>query len=146
MIVLVTDKSIMWSKLPNNAFLNFDLMKKGLIRRSNQLLGILTSWKMKKNLISWIWPHDQKFDLLKKLNFDLMKFDLMIISLYFELNKLKKHYNFEISNFKENTINKQYNVTQKNYGSFLFNDFILTCTLCRKYFFRHGNTRKYLGF
>ncbi len=50
---------------------------------------------------------------MKKLNFDLMKFDLMIISLYFELNKLKKHYNFEVSNFKENTINKQYNVTQK---------------------------------
>ncbi len=29
MIVLVTNKSIMRSKLPNNAFLNFDLMKKG---------------------------------------------------------------------------------------------------------------------
>ncbi len=25
-------------------------------------------------------PHDRKFDLKKKLNFDLMKFDLMIIS------------------------------------------------------------------
>ncbi len=25
-------------------------------------------------------PHDQKFDFLKKLNFDLMKFDLMISS------------------------------------------------------------------
>ncbi len=31
------------------------------------------------------WPHNQKFDLLKKLNFDLMKFDLMIISPYFRL-------------------------------------------------------------
>ncbi len=27
------------------------------------------------------WSHDRKFDLLKKLNFDLMKLDLMIISL-----------------------------------------------------------------
>jgi hypothetical protein len=41
------------------------------------------------NIIRQIQPHEQiefqsheqKFDLMKKLNFDLMKFDLMIISL-----------------------------------------------------------------
>jgi hypothetical protein len=30
------------------------------------------------------WPPDQKFDLLKKLNFDLMKFDLLTLSQYIE--------------------------------------------------------------
>ncbi len=30
------------------------------------------------------WPQDQKFDLLKKLNFDLMKFNLMISFTNFE--------------------------------------------------------------
>jgi hypothetical protein len=39
----------------------------------NQLLGILTSWKMKKNSISWIQHHE-------KMNFDLMKFDLLTLS------------------------------------------------------------------
>jgi hypothetical protein len=34
-------------------------------------------------------PHDQKFDLLKKLNFDLMKFNLMIISQLFQYNCFK---------------------------------------------------------
>ncbi len=50
-------------------FFNFDLMKNAAIRRSNQLLGILTSWKVPKNSISWkieFWSHE-------KLNFDLMK-------------------------------------------------------------------------
>ncbi len=37
---------------------NFDLMKNAVNRRSNQLLGILTSWKMAKNSISWIWSHE----------------------------------------------------------------------------------------
>jgi hypothetical protein len=49
----------------------------------------LTSWSKLSNINEQIQPHeqiefrphDQKFDLLKKLNFDLMKFDLMIISL-----------------------------------------------------------------
>jgi hypothetical protein len=27
------------------------------------------------------WPHDQKFDLLKKLSFDLMRFNLLTLSL-----------------------------------------------------------------
>ncbi len=37
-------------------------------------------------------PHDRKFDLLKKLNFDLMKFDLMISSrpkIQFHMIKIK---------------------------------------------------------
>jgi predicted YcjX-like family ATPase len=49
-------------------------MKTAAIRRSNQLLGISISWKVGKNLTSWIRSHE-------KINFDLMKFDLMIISL-----------------------------------------------------------------
>ena len=52
---------------------NFDLMKKGLIRKSNQLLGISISWKVPKNSISWIRSHE-------KTNFDLMKFDLLTLS------------------------------------------------------------------
>jgi hypothetical protein len=47
-----------------------------------------TSWSKLSNINEQIrhheqiefGPHDWKFDLLKKLNFDLMKFDLMIIS------------------------------------------------------------------
>jgi hypothetical protein len=34
-----------------------------------------------------IWSHDRKFDLMKKLNFDLMTFDLMIISQIFQLDR-----------------------------------------------------------
>jgi hypothetical protein len=43
----------MRSKLPSNAFFEFRAHEKGLIRRSNQLLGISTSWKMTKNSTSW---------------------------------------------------------------------------------------------
>jgi len=58
-------------------YFNFDLMIK-----------VSTSWSKLSNINEQIrpheqiefWPHYQKFDLLKKLNFDLMKFDLMIIS------------------------------------------------------------------
>ena len=57
-------------------YFNFDLM-----------IEVLTSWSKLSNINEQIRPHeqiefrphDQKFDLLKKLNFDLMKFDLMII-------------------------------------------------------------------
>ena len=52
---------------------NFNLMKNAMIMRSNQLLGISISWTVRKNSISWIRSHE-------KMNFDLMRFDLMIIS------------------------------------------------------------------
>ncbi len=60
-------------------------MKNAAIRRSNQLLGISISWKVPKNLISWIRSHE-------KMNFDLMKFDLMTQSLsnYFILLQNQK--------------------------------------------------------
>ncbi len=74
MIDLLAARTIMRSKLKKALLGNFDLMKNAAIRRSNLLLGISTSWKMKKNLISWIRPHE-------KSNFDLMKFNLLIISL-----------------------------------------------------------------
>ena len=65
-------------------YFNFDLM-----------IEVSTSWSKLSNINEQIWPHEQiwhheqiefrpddwKFDLLKKLNFNLMKFDLMIISL-----------------------------------------------------------------
>ncbi len=52
------------------------------------MIEVSTSWSKLTNINEQIrpheqtefWPHDRKFDLLKKLNFDLMKFDLMIIS------------------------------------------------------------------
>ena len=51
-------------KICNNACLSFDLMIDiiGQIRPHEQIE---------------FWPHDRKFNLLKKLNFDLMKFDLL---------------------------------------------------------------------
>ncbi len=102
MIVLAANKLIMRSKFPNNALFlisiswsylqltnrswdrNCLIMLFWTIRQFwshekchdheiESLLGILTSWKVKKNLISWIRP-------LEKMNFDLMRFDLMIIS------------------------------------------------------------------
>jgi hypothetical protein len=71
----------------------------------------LTSWSKLSNINEPIWhheqiefwPHDQKFDLLKELNFDLMKFDLMIISLFnyeFYANK----YYFLANNSVPNTL------------------------------------------
>ena len=52
------------------------------------MIEVSTSWSKLSNINKQIqpheqiefWPHDKKFDHLKKLNFDLMKFDLMIIS------------------------------------------------------------------
>ena len=52
-----------------------------------------TSWSKLPNINEQIRPHEQiefrpldwKFDLMKKLNFDLMKFDLMIIPLSLSL-------------------------------------------------------------
>ncbi len=49
------------------------------------MIKVSTSWSKLSNINEQIWPHekiefrthDQKFDLMKKLNFDLMKFDLM---------------------------------------------------------------------
>jgi len=64
-------------KICNNACLGYDLM-----------IEVSTPWSIlldkvdlmnKLNFTSWlkIQPPDQKFDRLKKLNFDLMKFDLL---------------------------------------------------------------------
>jgi hypothetical protein len=80
MIALAANKSIMRSKFPNNAFLSFDLMIDLLATRT-----IMRS----KCVIMLVWvsislskcrPPDRhcqilmnKFDLMKKLNFDLMK-------------------------------------------------------------------------
>jgi hypothetical protein len=69
-----------------------DLLAARTIMRSKfliMLFWILISWSKLSNINEQIrpheqiefWSHDRKFDLLKKLNFDLMKFDLMIISL-----------------------------------------------------------------
>ncbi len=53
MINLLVTRTIMRSK-PYKALLGkFDVMKNAAVRRSNQLLGISTSWKMTKNLTSW---------------------------------------------------------------------------------------------
>ena len=49
------------------------------------MIKVSTSWLTLSNIKEQIWPHEQiefqphgqKFDLLKKLNFDLMKFDLL---------------------------------------------------------------------
>ncbi len=74
MIVLGTNKSIMRLNLPNNAFFEFwshDWRDDILIDFIRQI------WPHEQ---IEIWSHDQKFDLMKKLNFDLMKFNLMIIS------------------------------------------------------------------
>ncbi len=87
MIVLGTNKSIMRLKFLIILFLNFDLMIKNL-----------TSWSKLSNINEHIWPHEQiefrphdrKFDLLKKLNFDLMKFNLMIIP-HCVSSKIKQH-------------------------------------------------------
>jgi hypothetical protein len=56
----------------------------------------MTSWSKLSNINEQIWPHeqmefqphDQKFDLLKKLNFNLMKFDLLTPTLLSGLVKL----------------------------------------------------------
>jgi hypothetical protein len=80
MIVLVTNKLITRSKLPYDAFFEFWSHEKRGDREIESIIRNFDPMKNEKNSISWIRPHDQKFDLLKKLNFDLMKFDLMIIS------------------------------------------------------------------
>jgi hypothetical protein len=74
MIDLLAARTIMRSKLQKALLGNFDLMIK-----------VSSSWSKLSNINEQIWPHeqiefrphDQKFDLLKKLNFDLMKFDLL---------------------------------------------------------------------
>ena len=73
----LTNRSWDWNCLIMHYF-NFDLM-----------IEVSTSWSKLSNIYEQIrpheqiefWPHDQKFDLLKKLNFDLMKFDLLTLSL-----------------------------------------------------------------
>ncbi len=70
-------------EIANNAFLNFE---------------VLTSWSKLSNINEQIRPHeqiefrphDQKFDLLKKLNFDLMKFDLLTPTLKERLKYLNE--------------------------------------------------------
>jgi len=66
-------------KIANNAFLNFNLM-----------IEVSISWSKLSNINEQIqpheqiefWPHNRKFDLLKKLNFDLMKLDLLTPTLH----------------------------------------------------------------
>ncbi len=82
MIVLATNKSIMRSKL--------------LI----MLFWVLISWsKCQPPDQIEFQSHDRKFNLLKKLNFDLMKFDLMIISLKKWDLKYSKHLNKKVHNW-----------------------------------------------
>ena len=64
-------------EIPNNAFLNFDLMIKNSTSRS-KLPNINEQIRPHEQIE--FRPHDRKFDLMKKLNFDHMKFDLLIIS------------------------------------------------------------------
>ncbi len=46
-----------------------------------EFFGTFHEIEIPNNWFDLLQSHDQKFDLLKKLNFDLMKFDLMIIFL-----------------------------------------------------------------
>jgi len=54
------------------------------------MIELSTSWSTLSNINEQIWPHEQtqfgphdrNFDLMKNCNFNLMKFDLMIISLF----------------------------------------------------------------
>ncbi len=104
MIALAANKSIMRLKFPNNALFwilmswsicksqiwSWDWILKSIIRqfrphdRSVDLLIDIIG-QIWPNDQTQFWPHDQKFDLLKKLNFDLMKFDLLTLSHLFSL-------------------------------------------------------------
>jgi len=71
MIVLAANKLIMRSELPNNSFFEF----RSHDRKFNLLINIIGQFRPHEQ--TQLRPHDRKFDLLKKLNFDLMKFDLL---------------------------------------------------------------------
>jgi hypothetical protein len=81
MIGLVANKLFLRLKFDIFAFLGFDLM-----------IEVSTSWSKFYNIIEQIWsrekvefqPRDHNFDLMKKLNFNLMKFDLL--TTIFEVN------------------------------------------------------------
>ena len=57
-----------------------DLLVARTIMRSKLIKALILSVDLLINIIEQIRSHDRNFDLMKKLNFDLMKFDLMIIS------------------------------------------------------------------
>ncbi len=82
MIVLVTNKSIMRLKLPNNAFLNFNLMKNAAFRRLSHYQEFQ--------------PHEkcQNIRSHEILNFDLMKFDLLTLSLFPNYMYINKQFLF----------------------------------------------------
>ncbi len=49
------------------------------------MIEVLTSWSILLNKFDLMkkvefWPHDPNFNLMQKLKFDLIKFNLMIIS------------------------------------------------------------------
>jgi hypothetical protein len=66
MIVLVTKKLFMRLKVKNNVFWTFDLMKNAAIRRLNHYCNFQSNEKWKKISISWL-----------KKTFYLMKFGLL---------------------------------------------------------------------
>ena len=86
MITLVANKSIMRSKFKKALLANFDLMlvlktnkaimrsklKKALLANFDLMIEVLTSCLKLSNFI-------EKCDIMKKANFGLMKFNLMII-------------------------------------------------------------------
>ncbi len=80
----VSHKNNHMIKIRNNAFLGFDLMIKVstswsiLLDNFDLLINIIGQFRPHEQ--TQFWPHDWKFDLLKKLNFDLMKFDLLTLS------------------------------------------------------------------
>ena len=100
----------MRSKFPNNALFWVSIswsICKSQIRSWDQILKSIIrqfwphDWSVDLliNIIGQIqpheqtqfWPHDRKFDLLKKLNFDLMKFDLLTLSLSKDSNYFHKN-------------------------------------------------------